>query len=158
MAEAMYSALMVTHENKAHQTVNHIQCLLYETKAQEGSNLLKHLDTLKSHHDCINKFLNEDFHISDIRFKSIISASLAASWQTFVEPYNGNANDPNDPNVKRKMSSDAFIGLLCKEYKIRMNRAKNGNNNGINGSVNMVKTKSTANTSKSLEARNKTSN
>ena len=25
-AEAMYSALMVTHENKAHQMVNHIQC------------------------------------------------------------------------------------------------------------------------------------
>jgi hypothetical protein len=31
-AEVMYSALTVTYKNKAHQTVNHIQCLLYETK------------------------------------------------------------------------------------------------------------------------------
>jgi gag-polypeptide of LTR copia-type len=53
-AEAMYSALLVTHENKAHQTVNHIQCQLYETKAREGDDLLKHLDILKSYWDRIN--------------------------------------------------------------------------------------------------------
>jgi hypothetical protein len=71
-AEAMYSALTITHKNKAYQTVNHIQCLLYKTKACEGDDLLKHLDTLKSYWDCINKFPNTDFHISDTQFKSII--------------------------------------------------------------------------------------
>ena len=55
-AEAMYSALTVTHENKVHQTVNHIQCFLYETKIQEADDLLKHLDTLKSYRDHMNKF------------------------------------------------------------------------------------------------------
>jgi gag-polypeptide of LTR copia-type len=99
-AEAMYSALLVTHQNKAHQTVNHIQCQLYETKAREGDDLLKHLNILKSYRDCINKFSNPEFHVSDIRFKSIILASLPSTWQTFVEPYNGNANDPNDPDSK----------------------------------------------------------
>jgi hypothetical protein len=39
-AEAMYSALTVTHENKAHQTVNHIQCLLYKTKISESDDML----------------------------------------------------------------------------------------------------------------------
>jgi hypothetical protein len=131
-AEAMYSALTITHKNKAHQTVNHIQCLLYETTACEGDDLLKHLDTLKSYWDCINKFPNTNFHISDTQFKSIISASLPSSLQMFVEPYNGNANDPNNPDPKRRMSSDAFIGLLRKEYKIQYNRASNGNNNGTN--------------------------
>jgi hypothetical protein len=84
-AKAMYSALTVTYENKAHQTVNHIQCLLYEMKAHEGEDLLKHLDTLKSYHNCINKFPNADFHVSDIQFKSIISVSLPSTWQTFID-------------------------------------------------------------------------
>jgi hypothetical protein len=150
-AEAMYSALTVTHENKAHQTVNHIQCLLYETKIQEADDLLKHLDTLKSYCDHMNKFPNTDFHIADTRFKAIVSASLPPSWQTYVEPYNGNANDPNDLDPKRKMSSDSFIGLLWEEYKIRMNRSNNRNINSAN--VNLVNTQKNNGTRKSLEDR-----
>jgi hypothetical protein len=152
-AEGMYSALSVTHENRAHQTVNHIQTLLYETKATEGDDLLKHLDILKSYRDRMNKFPNFEFHVYDTRFKSIISASLPESWKNFVEPYNGNANDPNDPDPKRQMSSDAFIGLLREEYKIRSNRTINGVNNSIYGSVNLVKPQMATNASKSLEAR-----
>ena len=43
-SEEMFSALLVTHKNKAHQTVNHIQCLLYETRLLNADDLLKHLD------------------------------------------------------------------------------------------------------------------
>jgi gag-polypeptide of LTR copia-type len=96
----MYAALTDTHDNKAHQTVNHIQTLLYETKAGETDDILKHLDTLKSYRDRLNKFPNAEFHVYDTRFKSIISASLPPTWQTYVEPYNGNVNDPNDPDPK----------------------------------------------------------
>src|SRR6202789_134191 len=153
-AEEMYSALMVTHENKAHQTVNHIQNLLYETKLHDGDDLLKHLDTLKSHRDRMNKFPNTDFHVADTRFKAIISASLPLQWQTYVEPYNGNANDPNDPDPKRRLSSDAFIGLLREEYKIRLTRSNNGNStNSTSTSVNLVKTQNANSASKSLEDR-----
>ena len=35
-AEEMFTALTVNHDNKAHQTVNHIQCLLYETKLHDA--------------------------------------------------------------------------------------------------------------------------
>jgi hypothetical protein len=100
-AASMYSALEDTHENKAHLTANHLQTLLYETKAGENDDILKHLDVLKSFRDRINKFPNTEFHVYDTRFKSIISASLPDSWQTFVEPYNGNASDPHDPDPKR---------------------------------------------------------
>jgi hypothetical protein len=65
-AESMYSALVDTHDNKAHQTVNHIQTLLYETKAGENDNILKHLDILKSYRDCLNKFPNTEFHVYDM--------------------------------------------------------------------------------------------
>ena len=44
-AEEMFSVLSITHNNKAHQTVNHIQCLLYKTKLLNADDLLKHLDT-----------------------------------------------------------------------------------------------------------------
>jgi hypothetical protein len=133
-AEAMYSALVDTHEI---QNVNHIQALLFETKASETDDLLKHLDALKSYWNRMNQFPNSEFHISDTCFKSIISASLPDSWQTFVEPYNGNADDPNDPNPKRQMTSDAFIGLLREEYKIR-SLANNGNKKGTNLVLNQM--------------------
>ena len=38
-AEEMFSALSITHNNKAHQTMNHIQCLLYETKLLDTDDL-----------------------------------------------------------------------------------------------------------------------
>jgi hypothetical protein len=95
-----------------------MQSLLYETKAANANNLLKHLDVLKSYHDCINKFPNPEFHVSDTCFKLIISASLPSSWQTYVEPYNGNANDLNDPDLKQHMSSDTLISPPWEEYKI----------------------------------------
>jgi hypothetical protein len=90
LAEAMYSALMFTHENKAHQMVNHIQCLLYKTKIAEVGDMLKHLDMLKCYHDHINKFPDAKFHVSDTHFKAIISGSIPLPWQTYVKHYNGN--------------------------------------------------------------------
>jgi hypothetical protein len=98
--ESMYAALVDTHDNKAHQTVNHIQTLLYEMKASETDDILKHLDILKSYRDRLNKFPNTEFHVYNTRFKSIISASLPLSWQSYVKPYNGNANDPHNPDPK----------------------------------------------------------
>ena len=108
----MFSALSITHNNKAHQTVNHIQYLLYETKLLDTDNLLKQLDTLKSYCDHINRFPNAEFHISDTCFKAIILASLPSLWHTYIKPYNGNASDSNDPDPKQRIPSDAFIGLL----------------------------------------------
>jgi len=81
---------------------------------------------MKNYQDHINQFLNQEFHITDTRFKSIISSSLPFSWINFVEPYNGNAHDPNDPDPKCRMTSDAFIGLLQEEYKICLERTNNG--------------------------------
>ena len=150
-AEEMFSALSITHDNKAHQTVNHIQCQLYETKLLDADDLLKHLDTLKSYHDHINRFPNTEFHVSDMCFKAIISVSLPSLWHTYVKPYNGNANNNNDPDPKWHLPSNTFIGLLQEKYKIWLTRSNNRNNkNGANGSINLMKTQNATNTSKSL--------
>ena len=99
-AEAVWKALQATHKNKAHVTVDHLQRLIYGTKVEDSNDLVKHFKTMKNYHDCINQFPKEEFHITDTRFKSIISTSLPLSWINFVEPYNGNAQDPNDPDPK----------------------------------------------------------
>ena len=64
-SKEMYSALIETHDNKAHLTVTHIQQLIYETKAAEGDDILKHLNTLKAYRDRLNKFPNQEFHVYD---------------------------------------------------------------------------------------------
>jgi hypothetical protein len=156
----MFAALVDTHENKAYQTVTNLHNILYETKAGENDDILKHLDTLKFIRDRLNNFPNPQFHMEDVRFKSIVSASLPLTWQTYVEPYNGNAADPNDPDPKRRMSADAFIGMIREEYKIRLIR-KNGNKNGINGNnnlasnqmTNLVTNQMNAKPTKSLQSR-----
>lgn len=116
-----------------------------------AENLLKHMETLKSYRDHINKFPYTEFHVVNTHFKSIISASLHLPWQTFIKPYNGNANKLDDPNHKWQISSDTFIGLLLEEYKICMMRSDNGKYNSASGSVSLVKTQGANSTKKSLE-------
>src|SRR6267154_3276492 len=133
-AHTMYEGLASTHEDVVFYTVNNIENLLQTAKATDSDDLLKHLYTLKGLCDHMNEFPNSNFHLPDVRFKTIISNSLPRSWQSFVEPYMGNAKNADDPDPKRRIQSDTFIGILCEEYKIQRNneRWENGNN-GFNG-------------------------
>src|ERR1700728_1620878 len=131
---AMYEGLASTHEDMAFYTVNNIKNLLQTAKATNSDDLLKHLDTLKGLRDRMNEFPNPDFHLPNVCFKTIISNSLPQSWRSFVEPYMGNAKNVNDPDPKRRIQSDIFIGILREEYKIQRNNEKRENgNNGFNG-------------------------
>src|ERR1700676_4201279 len=79
----------------------------------------------------MNEFPNPDFHLPDVRFKTIISNLLPWSWRSFVEPYMGNAKNANDPDPKQRIQSDTFIGILREKYKIQKNNEKR--ENGTNG-------------------------
>jgi len=57
-AQTMYLVLSVTHDNMAHQMVNHIQNQLYKMKMHAGEDL----KMLCNH---INKFPNVEFHVLD---------------------------------------------------------------------------------------------
>src|SRR6202167_3333831 len=133
-AHAMCEGLARTHEDMAFYTVNNIENLLQTAKATDSDDLLKHLDTLKGLCDRMNEFPNPDFHLLDVRFKTIISNSLPRSWRSFVKQYMGNAKNANDPDPKRCIQSDTFIGILREEYKIQRNNEKRENgNNRFNG-------------------------
>src|SRR3984957_14669000 len=130
-AHAMYQGLASTHEDMAFYTVNNIENLLQTAKVTDSDDLLKHLDNLKGLRDRMNEFPHPDFHLLDVRFKTIISNSLPRSWRSFVKPYMGNAKNADDPDSKRCIQSDIFIGILREEYKIQKNNEKR--DNGING-------------------------
>jgi hypothetical protein len=134
-AHAMYEGLASTHEDMAFYTVNNIENLLQTAKATDNDDLLKHLDTLKGLRDRMNEFPNPDFHLPDVRFKTIISNSLPRSWRSFVKPYMGNAKNANDPDPKCRIQSNTFIGILREEYKIQKNNEKRENGNNSFNSV-----------------------
>src|SRR3984957_567827 len=132
-AHTMYQGLASTHEDMVFYTVNNMENLLQTAKVTDWDDLLKHLDNLKGLRDRMNEFPNPDFHLPDVRFKTIISNSLPRSWRSFVKPYMGNAKNANDPDPKCRIQSNTFIGILHKEYKIQKNNEMR--DNGTAGEV-----------------------
>ena len=58
----------------------------------------------------------ENFKISDVLFKIIISSSLPLSWDLFTESYVGGQKGVIETNQKKLMGSQQFIGILKEEY------------------------------------------
>ena len=56
---------------------------------------------------------NNDFRITDIQFKTIISSSLPPSWDTFTEPYVGRRRGIVENDPKKLMSSQQFPENEC---------------------------------------------
>ena len=115
-AKAMWDSLEAVHETKGHQTIVSIIWNLFHTKADEESNIGEHLNLLKKYWERINQLDEEDFKISDVLFKVIISSSLPLSWDTFTESYVGGRKGVTETDLKKLMGSQQFIGILKEEY------------------------------------------
>ena len=125
-AKAMWDNLEVVHESKGHQTIVSVIRNLFHTKASEDSNISEHLNQLKKYWERINQMDDEDFKISDIFFKVIISSSLPLSWDTFTESYVGGRKGMTEIDPKKLMGSQQFIGILKEEYLQRQLRSQKG--------------------------------
>ena len=125
-AKAMWESLEAVHESKGHQTIVSIIRNLFHTKASEDSNINEHLNQLKKYWERINQMNDEDFKISDILFKIIISSSLPLSWDTFTESYVGGRKGMTETDPKKLMGSQQFIGILKEEYIQRQTRSQKG--------------------------------
>jgi gag-polypeptide of LTR copia-type len=119
----MWQSLLDVYETKSHQTIFAVIQNLFHSTATDQDNILDHVITLKKYRECINLMDDDDFKISDIFFKVILSSSLPESWDTFMEPYVGvrKGVDKNDP--KKTVSSQEFIGILKEEYIRRQGRS-----------------------------------
>ena len=115
-AKAMWDNLEAVHKLKGHQSIISIIRNLFHTKADEDSNISKHLNQLKKYWERINQMDDDDFKISDVLFKVIISSSLPLSWDTFTESYIGGRKGMTEIDPKKLMGSQQFIGILKEEY------------------------------------------
>jgi gag-polypeptide of LTR copia-type len=82
----MWQSLLDVYETKSHQTIVAVIRNLFHSTATDQDNILDHVITLKKYWEHINLIDNDDFKISDIFFKVILSLSLPESWDTFTEP------------------------------------------------------------------------
>ena len=115
-ANSMWNSLEAVHESKGHQTIIAIIRNLFHTIATDNTNINNHLGKLKSYWERINLIGDDDFKITDLLFKIIISSSLPVSWDAFTEAYVGGHTGIKDTDPKRLLNSQRFIGILKEEY------------------------------------------
>ena len=128
-ANAIWQGLVAIHETTAHQTTIAIIRNLFHTIAGDDTNITEHLTSLKTYWERINLLGDQDFQISDLFFKIIISSSLPLAWDAFTEPYVSGRKGDATRDPKRTMTSQQFIGILKEEYERRTARAQGADNN-----------------------------
>ena len=115
-ASEIWTSLRAIHETKDYGSAIALQCGLFELRAKEGGDIIKHLTQLKQQWEHLNILDSPRFHIPDIQFKTLIASSLPATWDVFTEPYMGGRIDVVETDPKKLMSSQEFIGAIKEEY------------------------------------------
>jgi len=118
----MWGSLVAMHESKGHQTTISYMRNLFHTTAEEGDDISDHLNKLKQYWEKLNLLGDNDFKISDLFFKIIISSSLPPSWDAFTKAYVGGQAAIIDTDPKQHLGSQQLIGILKEEYIRRKNR------------------------------------
>ena len=114
-AKEMWSDLAAIFEPKAHLTLCAYKRNLESLKADEDTDIIKHLDQLKIYWERINSSPNKEHHISDFNFKLTIGDSLPPSWDNFTDLYiNIVTDDPMTENTdhQKLVSSQQFITVI----------------------------------------------
>ena len=118
-AHDIWLNLEAVHESKGHQMAIAITWNLFHQVAEENTNVIEHLSTLKTYWERLNMVGDDDFKLTDLQFKVIISSSLPHEWDQFMEPYVSRRKGEKDADPKKKMSSQQFISILKEEYTNR---------------------------------------
>lgn len=88
-SEEMWKSLESIHEIKgAHSAINLLQNF-HSLHANNDTDIVEHLNKLKSYYVQINQAQSKAFQVSEIQLKATIVVSLPASWDTYTEPYIG---------------------------------------------------------------------
>jgi hypothetical protein len=87
-AHKMWDNLEAIHEVTGHPTIINYIRLLFKCNMEEGDDIIEHLLNLKVTFKQIHVLSNEEeFRISDLFFKVIISSSLPPSWDNYTQAY-----------------------------------------------------------------------
>ena len=118
-AHQMWSNLEAIHEVTGHTTIINYIRTLFKCNAEEGDDIVEHLNTLKITWERVNSLSAEEFRISDLFFKIIISSSLPPSWDNFTQAYIAEVRHYATRNPFKDMSSQEFIGVIKSEAERR---------------------------------------
>jgi len=89
MSNNMWKTLEAIHSEKAFQTAIDYECALFQTHGTKNDDISDHVHKLQESWDCLNKFDDIAFMISEEQFKGIVAAPLPMSWDNFIQPYVG---------------------------------------------------------------------
>ena len=114
----MWDNLKAVHEHRGQQSILVIRCILYQSHAQDGDDIITHLMTL-----CL---LQVQLHhmgskVPDQDFTNILLSSLPKSWDSFTTSYLGSQMGANILTLQQ------FIVIICDEYN--QWKATNGGTN-----------------------------
>ena len=129
-----WKQLLTLYENKTHDIIITYTHNLHQLQAIDGDDIPKHLVQLRQYYLQINLTADPDFCIYDAQFKAIISSSLPQSWDKFTEDYIGWRTDIIETNLKKLMTSQKFIGIICEEYRWRTGHEEESTNLAIHNS------------------------
>jgi hypothetical protein len=123
-AHKMWDNLEAIHEVMGHTTIINYICLLFECNVEEGDDIIEHLSNLRVTFERIHALSNqEEFKISNLFFKVIISSSLPPSWDNYTQAYIAEMRRHATKDPFKNMTSQEFIGVIKSEAKCCIGRS-----------------------------------
>ena len=89
--------------------------MLFRCIAEEGDDIKEHLNNLKDIWERINLMSADDFMISDLLFKIVISSSLPPSWDSYTQAYIAESRRHATRDPFKNMNSQEFMGVVIVE-------------------------------------------
>src|SRR6267378_4083707 len=115
-SNSAWNALLDIHEAQDHDTITSWMKSLFQTVAEEGSDILKHINKLLGWYERIILANDPEFPVTDSMFKSIITNSLPTSWHTFTTPYVRRRTGIPEIDWESHMPASKLIGIIKEEY------------------------------------------
>jgi len=121
-AHETWDNLDAINEVTGHTTIINYVRVLFKCNVEEGDDILEHLSHLKVTFERIHALSAEEFKISDLFFKVIISSSLPPFWDNFTQAYIAKMRRHTTRDPFKLMTSQEFIGVIKSEAERRLRR------------------------------------
>src|SRR6266851_876446 len=121
-AHEMWDNLEAIYEVTGHTTIINYVRTLFKCNVEDGDNILEHLSNLRLTFERIHTLSAQEFKISDLFFKVIISSSLPPSWDNFTQAYIAETRHHATHEPFRNMFLTEFIGVIKSEAERQLRR------------------------------------
>ena len=118
-----WNALLDIHKAQDHDTITSWMKSLFQTVADEGSDIPKHVNKLLEWYEKIILANDPEFTVTNTMFKSIITNSLPSSWDTFTSPYVRRHTGIAQIDYETHIPASKLIGIINEEYDRRQSKS-----------------------------------